>query len=77
MSSGFGAFGGVGRCYKFWIEFKKCMNEAPARELCIPAKEDYMECLHHKKEFTRLNKIEDQRRHLEVNGDGGGGGGGH
>ena len=114
MSSGFGAFGGEGRCYKFWMSFKECMAETDDKMLCAPvrraasvarsgrpgpaalprgrprrlspfafrpspfafrlsrarrprrpraqAKEDYIECLHHKKEFTRLNQIEQQKR---------------
>ena len=41
------------------------MNRAPQ------AKEDYIECLHHKKEFTRLNAIEEQKR---LNAERGGGG---
>lgn len=71
MSSGFGAFGGVGRCYPFWVAFKKCMSEED-KEMCVGAKEDYMECLHHKKEFTRLNQIEEQRRLAALKTDDGG-----
>lgn len=71
MSSGFGAFGGEGRCYKYWMSFKQCMAETDDKVLCVPAKEDYIECLHHKKEFTRLNAIEEQKR---LNAERGGGG---
>jgi len=35
--------------------------------------EDYVECLHHVKEFTRLNKIEEHRRHAEARENGAGG----
>lgn len=41
MSSGFGAFGGEGRCYKFWLAFRECMADAPAKELCIPVSPHY------------------------------------
>ena len=74
MSSGFGAFGGEGRCYKFWMSFKECMNEASAKELCRPAREDYFECLHHKKEFTRINEIELERRRQVAEAAASGGG---
>eukprot|EP00632_Arachnochrysis_sp_CCMP2950_P014697 CAMPEP_0185697366 /NCGR_PEP_ID=MMETSP1164-20130828/5701_1 /TAXON_ID=1104430 /ORGANISM="Chrysoreinhardia sp, Strain CCMP2950" /LENGTH=77 /DNA_ID=CAMNT_0028364263 /DNA_START=100 /DNA_END=333 /DNA_ORIENTATION=- len=69
MASGYGAFGGVGRCYKFWVKLKECMADPPDIKLCKPIGEDYIECLHHRKEFTRLNQIEEQRRHLEANGE--------
>ena len=74
MASGYGAFGGVGRCYPFWMDFKNCMAENTEKQVCLPvslrlmpltlsqAHEDYFECLHHKKEFARINKIEEQRR---------------
>eukprot|EP00634_Sargassococcus_sp_CCMP2135_P016198 CAMPEP_0198656508 /NCGR_PEP_ID=MMETSP1467-20131203/9929_1 /TAXON_ID=1462469 /ORGANISM="unid. sp., Strain CCMP2135" /LENGTH=76 /DNA_ID=CAMNT_0044392551 /DNA_START=50 /DNA_END=280 /DNA_ORIENTATION=+ len=75
MASGFGAFGGIGRCYPFWMSFKECMRENDEKLVCKPHQEDYMECLHHNKEFARMNKIEEHRRHAEAreNGDGGGG----
>ncbi|KAJ1454145.1 hypothetical protein M885DRAFT_417584, partial [Pelagophyceae sp. CCMP2097] len=56
MTSGFGAWGGEGRCYKFWMAFRTCksMPSGKAHTLaplaCRPFREDYVECLHHKKE---------------------------
>ena len=38
MSSGFGAFGGEGRCYKYWMSFKQCMAETDDKVLCVPAR---------------------------------------
>ena len=55
MASGFGTQGKTGRCYAFWMEFSKCMSEAAVPKDCRPARENYFECLHHKKEFTELN----------------------
>jgi len=65
MASGFGAQGGTGRCYPFWVDFSRCMEESdkPTRD-CLGYREDYFECLHHKKEkqrrvqvITQLKKI--------------------
>ena len=90
MASGFGAFGGEGRCYKFFQTFKECMKATDDKFTCVPARpprprpsrrprprpsrrprprrhrraqaqEDYYECLHHKKEFTRRNEVEAHR----------------
>ena len=85
MASGFGAFGGEGRCYKFFQTFKECMKNTDDKFTCVPvrpprprpsrrpqlsppstprraqAQEDYYECLHHKKEFTRRNEVEAHR----------------
>ena len=41
-----------GRCYPFWMEFAKCMSDAEHPKMCVNAKDDYMECLHHKKEVS-------------------------
>mmetsp|Transcript_21750 Transcript_21750/g.53602 ORF Transcript_21750/g.53602 Transcript_21750/m.53602 type:complete len:86 (-) Transcript_21750:87-344(-) len=57
MASGFGAKGNVGRCYPFWLEFTACLHDAKRPEHCACQKEDYVECLHHKKEFERMNTI--------------------
>ena len=89
MASGFGAFGGEGRCYKFFQTFKECMKATDDKFTCVPARpprppcaptapstprraqaqEDYYECLHHKKEFTRRNEVE---AHRAAAGKGGG-----
>lgn len=90
MASGFGAFGGEGRCYKFFQTFKECMKNTDDKFTCVPARpprprpsrrprrrrhrraqaqEDYYECLHHKKEFTRRNEVE---AHRAAAGKGGG-----
>lgn len=38
MASGFGAFGGVGRCYPFWQSLKECMRENDDKVLCKPVR---------------------------------------
>jgi NADH dehydrogenase (ubiquinone) Fe-S protein 5 len=55
MASGFGTQGKTGRCYSFWTEFSSCMAHAADPKECRLKREDYFECLHHKKEFTALN----------------------
>ncbi|ABO98876.1 predicted protein [Ostreococcus lucimarinus CCE9901] len=62
MASGFGARGSEGRCAPVWREFTKCVNEADDRSACFKFREDYVECLHHKKEYRRENEIENERQ---------------
>ena len=38
MASGFGAFGGEGRCYKFFQTFKECMKNTDDKFTCVPAR---------------------------------------
>ena len=38
MASGFGAFGGEGRCYKFFQTFKECMKNTDDKFSCVPAR---------------------------------------
>eukprot|EP00892_Ulva_mutabilis_P008839 jgi/Ulvmu1/6327/UM029_0035.1 len=58
MSSGFGLHGFEGRCYQFWREVQACLHETDGNyKQCGDNFEDYMECLHHKKEIRRKNAI--------------------
>mmetsp|Transcript_13817 Transcript_13817/g.41768 ORF Transcript_13817/g.41768 Transcript_13817/m.41768 type:complete len:82 (+) Transcript_13817:215-460(+) len=57
MASGFGVSGNTGRCYPTWMEFSACMSETDDPAKCRALRDDYLECLHHRKEYTRLNKI--------------------
>ncbi|KAG7007512.1 hypothetical protein G7Y79_00009g026210 [Physcia stellaris] len=56
MASGFGLAGGPSRCFPFWQELLACYvvntetDDIQGAKKCIPALEDYYECLHHKKE---------------------------
>lgn len=50
MSSGFGAWGGKGRCYPHWQEFTKCVDKNGDAKVCGMEAEDYVECLHHRKQ---------------------------
>ncbi len=65
MASGFGARGGQGRCFPIWVDFQKCIAETDEPNLCKDFRDDYTECLHHKKEFTRANMIARQQEKLE------------
>ncbi len=51
MASGLGVFGGRGRCHPFWTDFSECMSKADVPSDCKEMREDYFECLHHRKEF--------------------------
>lgn len=79
MASGFGLKGGPGRCYPFWSEFAECMRSTddPVGE-CKAMRDDYIECLHHRKEFQRMNMIYKEAQRQEREGKHGGkSGGGH
>jgi NADH dehydrogenase (ubiquinone) Fe-S protein 5 len=64
MSSGFGFQGGEGRCSKLWLSYSDCVQGNKDKEslmtTCIPLRNDYFECLHHKKEFERRNIVAKQ-----------------
>ena len=57
MASSLGVFGGRGRCHQFWTDFAECMGKAGVPSECSLKREDYFECLHHRKEFARMNTI--------------------
>ncbi|KAG2241989.1 hypothetical protein Bca4012_103266 [Brassica carinata] len=64
MASGWGITGNKGRCYDFWMDFSECMSHCREPKDCSLLREDYLECLHHSKEFQRRNRIykEEQRK---------------
>ncbi|GMN37997.1 hypothetical protein TIFTF001_007277 [Ficus carica] len=51
MASGWGITGNKGRCYDFWVDFSECMSRCREPKDCSLLREDYLECLHHSKEF--------------------------
>ncbi|KAL1935067.1 hypothetical protein VTP01DRAFT_4207 [Rhizomucor pusillus] len=48
---------GRGRCFHFWQEFSKCYASADFPTQCNAERDDYLECLHHTKEFARVTRI--------------------
>ncbi|KAF0852353.1 mitochondrial Complex I CI NADH:ubiquinone oxidoreductase subunit 15-kDa NIPM/NDUFS5 [Andalucia godoyi] len=54
MSSGFGVKGTQGRCYTAWMTFSECMSKNNSIGPCAALREDYFECLHHKKQLEKL-----------------------
>jgi len=78
MSSGFAAKRiGPGRCYEFWSVFESCARTPdPSFDLtsCNALREDYLECLHHKKEYQRMRDIQHARDVKSGKIEGGGGG---
>ena len=50
MASGFGVSGTQGRCYPFWMDYAQCMQQEAQPSACGRLREDYFECLHHRKE---------------------------
>lgn len=59
MSSGYGAKTKNGRCFPLWINFQKCMSRSidPVASGCKAAADDYMECLHRRKQVCLLLQI--------------------
>ena len=49
-----------GRCYPVWMSFSGCMSEAEDPKDCEMLRNDYLECLHHRKEIKRINAINKQ-----------------
>ncbi|KAL1989370.1 hypothetical protein VTN96DRAFT_132 [Rasamsonia emersonii] len=71
MASGYGLNGGPSRCFPFWQELLGCYvvngSEGDAgKKKCIPALEDYYECLHHTKEAQRAKRIQAAYRKAEA-----------
>ena len=63
----FGVQGGEGRCYKLFLNYSVCVDKSDdPRQECKLIREDYFECLHHKKEFARRSAI--RRRLKELGG---------
>eukprot|EP00561_Arcocellulus_cornucervis_P012080 CAMPEP_0185800650 /NCGR_PEP_ID=MMETSP1322-20130828/997_1 /TAXON_ID=265543 /ORGANISM="Minutocellus polymorphus, Strain RCC2270" /LENGTH=79 /DNA_ID=CAMNT_0028496301 /DNA_START=10 /DNA_END=249 /DNA_ORIENTATION=+ len=78
MSSGFGLRGGIGRCYPFWAEYKECLKTETRNDglICHPAREDYFECLHNRREHEivrAVNAEEQKQKNAPAHGGDGGG----
>ncbi|KAJ3194191.1 hypothetical protein HK101_003311 [Irineochytrium annulatum] len=58
-SSCFGTNGGRGRCFPFFQELTKCYVQTAETEDCRLYYEDYMECLHGRKERQRLEIVKE------------------
>ncbi|KAK8950300.1 NADH dehydrogenase [ubiquinone] iron-sulfur protein 5-A [Platanthera guangdongensis] len=54
MASGWGIAGNKGRCYDFWMDFSECMSHCREPKDCALLREDYLECLHHAKEWSQI-----------------------
>ncbi|GAM84371.1 hypothetical protein ANO11243_023650 [Dothideomycetidae sp. 11243] len=72
MASGYGLAGGPSRCFPFWQEVLACYvsntasgSEASAKAKCVPALDDYYECLHHRKEAARTRNLQAAYRRAE------------
>ena len=39
-----------GRCYAVYMDFSECMSKTDDPRKCNDYREDYLECLHHRKE---------------------------
>ncbi|GLC43824.1 hypothetical protein PLESTM_001523300 [Pleodorina starrii] len=69
--AGLGLSSRTSRCYDWYMDYLKCMDESKApmiqlrREECMEWLEDYNECLHREKERTRRQVVErEKQRHL-------------
>ncbi|KAI4275092.1 MAG: hypothetical protein LQ337_003464 [Flavoplaca oasis] len=72
MASGYGLAGGPSRCFPFWQELLACYvvntntDDVTGAKKCVPALEDYYECLHHRKERARAIELQRAYRRAEV-----------
>ncbi|KAL8705600.1 MAG: hypothetical protein Q9201_001287 [Fulgogasparrea decipioides] len=72
MSSGYGLAGGPSRCFPFWQELLACYvvntntDDVTGAKKCVPALEDYYECLHHRKEKARVIEMQRAYRRAEA-----------
>jgi NADH dehydrogenase (ubiquinone) Fe-S protein 5 len=69
MVHGYGKNGGRGRCFIFWQDLLTCVQHANAANIdhmkeCEPQREDYIECLHHKKLYDRISVIKREKERL-------------
>jgi NADH dehydrogenase (ubiquinone) Fe-S protein 5 len=62
MASGVGVNGGRGRCYALWLDFTRCLADADSPNECKDNRDDYIECLHHRKEMGRMRAVADEVR---------------
>jgi NADH dehydrogenase (ubiquinone) Fe-S protein 5 len=53
MASGFSQRGSVSRCFNVYHDFEECISKAGHDIQCLALREDYFECLHHKKQRDR------------------------
>ncbi|KAL6713338.1 hypothetical protein ACLMJK_008803 [Lecanora helva] len=72
MASGYGLSGGPSRCFPFWQELLACYvvntnsDDMSGGKKCLPALEDYYECLHHRKEAARARRLQQAYRRAEA-----------
>ena len=68
--SSYGVKGGVARCYPFWAEFKECIQTEERADggKCAAMREDYFECLHHKKEHAHVRAVNEKMKEDKANG---------
>lgn len=56
MTSGVGVASKKGRCHPLWQKLLECRdNSLYPRKDCVLAADDYMECLHHRKEVLSIS----------------------
>ncbi|KAI5780347.1 hypothetical protein DFH27DRAFT_341077 [Peziza echinospora] len=72
MASGYGLNGGVSRCFPFWQDLLSCYvvntagGDSNEKWKCIPQRDDYLECLHHRKEIDKTKAINAAYRRYEI-----------
>lgn len=69
---------GPSRCFPFWQELLACYvvntdtDDVSGQKKCLPALEDYYECLHHRKEVSLRTLLRKSSKHsypIGGNGD--------
>ncbi|GAB0489660.1 hypothetical protein MMPV_000885 [Pyropia vietnamensis] len=52
-----GDSGGPVWCYSLWMDYSQCVDNATVPTECLAVRDDYVECLHHHKEFKRMKAV--------------------
>ncbi|EGP88070.1 unnamed protein product [Zymoseptoria tritici ST99CH_1A5] len=72
MSSGYGLTGGPSRCFPYWQEVLACYvvntsaEDDSGKAKCQPPLQDYYECLHHRKEASKIIALQAAYRKREA-----------
>ena len=58
-----------GRCYPIFMSLSECAAASKNRDACDELRDDYFECLHHRKETMRLNDLTAERERRKKAGE--------
>eukprot|EP00794_Sanderia_malayensis_P004646 gene4646-5254_t len=63
--------GGTNKCFRFYEDLAECSRAAGRNDyyiMCKNEREDYLECLHQKKQYHRAQRIQSEKKKLVKEG---------